>query len=100
MSNPLSDRERDKLFGRDPLGLDGPPKGYDTPLTKTVQRTLSIPAHRIKEAREDLEKLLSPVHLITFNDGYYAKSLEQKWGMTCSEMQQLLGTPRTKVVWE
>lgn len=28
MSNPISDRERDKLFGLDPLGLDGPVKRY------------------------------------------------------------------------
>lgn len=29
MTNPIQDRERDRLFGADPLGLDGPPKGYD-----------------------------------------------------------------------
>ena len=28
MTNPLMDRERDKLFGADPLGLDGPVVTY------------------------------------------------------------------------
>lgn len=28
MTNPIGDRERDRLFGADPLGLDGPPRPY------------------------------------------------------------------------
>lgn len=36
MTNPLSDRERDKLFGYDPLGLDGPPKPYSEPAQNAI----------------------------------------------------------------
>jgi len=36
MTNPISDRERDRLFGTDPLGLDGPTVTYQDLAAQSV----------------------------------------------------------------
>jgi len=36
MTNPLMDRERDKLFGADPIGLDGPVVTYQDLAAKSM----------------------------------------------------------------
>lgn len=67
---------------------------------KIVQRRISIPDDRVAEARHDLDMLFNPQNLITYNDGYYAKSLEQKWRMSTSDLQELVGKPVFKVEWQ
>lgn len=67
---------------------------------KIVNRRLFIPDAKVAEAREDLDRLLNPANLITFNDGYFSKSLREKWGMSSDEMQQLVGKPKITVTWE
>lgn len=56
----------------------------------TITTTRSISAERIAEARADIEKLNNPRHLMTFNDGYYANSLERKWGMGIGELAAIV----------
>lgn len=59
MSNPISDRERDKLFGKDPLGLDGPPNGWDTPVqVQVLNRTAPLPVEDVTSIEEQLERNL------------------------------------------
>jgi hypothetical protein len=59
----------------------------------TITTTRSIRPDQVEEAKRDLDKLNNPANLITFNDGWFSKSLAQKWGMSPSELERLVNTP-------
>lgn len=60
----------------------------------TITTTRSIPDDRVAEARRDLDLLNNPQNLITYKDGYYSRSLVQKWGMQPSELAALVKAAR------
>lgn len=57
-------------------------------ITKNVR--LFIADSKIDEARRDYESQTDPRNLITFSDGYHARSIERKWGMSVSEIGEVL----------
>jgi hypothetical protein len=66
-------------------------------IEKIVQRRLVIPDNKVDEARRDYEMQTDPRNLITFNDGYHERSIREKWGMSSSELGEVLkGAPKRR----
>lgn len=66
---------------------------------KTILKELYLPDDKVKEAKHDLMVLYDP-HSLCYNDGYYAKSLTDKYGMSISDLELLVGKPKMVVKWE
>lgn len=62
-------------------------------------KPVQLPPEKVKEARDDLRSLHDPRSL-SYNDGYYAKSLVTKWGMSVSDLEALVGRPTYVEKWE
>jgi hypothetical protein len=64
-------------------------------ITTTTTREYTVA--QIKDMMSDIDKSCNPRHLMTYNDGYFAKSLEQKWHMGISEMKAVVKAYKTSL---
>lgn len=61
-------------------------------------KKVSIPESRLEEAKSDLRLLFDPQSLCS-GDGYYARSLKEKWGMDVSDLVAIVGRPIYTETW-
>lgn len=68
-------------------------KNPDGSVTITETRTIKMDESKKAEARADLVKLYNPTggFSLCANDGYFAKSIEQKYGMPLSTLAEVSG---------
>ncbi len=68
---------------------------------RTVTKVINLPDNLVKQAKKDLANLYDP-RSMCYMDGYYSKSLVEKYGMSLSDLESLIGRPKfnTELKWE
>lgn len=54
-----------------------------------ITQPVEMSDDKVEELIKDLDRLNNPSNLITYNDGYYAQSLERKWHLNVSALDAI-----------
>lgn len=64
----------------------------------SISTTVTLPDDRVEEAIADLLRLNDPSNIITYNDGWFARSLVKKWKMDLQTLEALVKAARQQRV--